>query len=303
LTGSVIEARQVSKRFGEVLAVDRVDLEVRRGELFGVIGHNGAGKSTLFRMMLGLLKPSSGEILVNGVPVHGPAFRDVRRSVGYLPENVVFYDNLSGLETLDFFARLKGADRRLSPRLLERVGLADAARRRVKAYSKGMRQRLGLAQALLGQPALLFLDEPTTGLDPLGRREFYDILRGLREEGVTMLLASHVLSEIQERVDRLAIIKSGQLQAVGSVHELREEMGLPLWFDVRLADGAVQGLRESLAHLPVEEIRVSGDRVSVYCRREAKMAVLGVLAGLDGRVRDVHVREPSLEDVFLGYGG
>lgn len=303
MASAVIEARAVTKRFGEVLAVDRVDLEVRRGELFGVIGHNGAGKSTLFRMMLGLLEPSSGEILVNGVPVHGPEFREVRRTVGYLPENVVFYDNLSGLETLDFFARLKGAGRRECAGLLERVGLAGAARRRVKGYSKGMRQRLGLAQALLGGPRLLFLDEPTTGLDPMGRREFYDILRELREEGVTMMLASHVLSEIQERVDRLAIIKSGQIQAVGSVHGLREEMGLPLWFDVRLADGAVDGLRESLAHLPVEEIRVSGDQVSVYCRREAKMAVLGVLAGLDGRVRDVHVREPSLEDVFLGYGG
>ena len=299
---AVIEARAVVKDYGEVRAVDGVDLQVQAGELFGLIGHNGAGKSTLFKMMLGLLPVSGGDILIDGEPVRGAAFRRVRRTIGYLPENVVFYDNLTGLETLWFFADLKGVDKETCPALLEKVGLTHAAGRRVKGYSKGMRQRLGLAQALLGTPKLLFLDEPTTGLDPEAIREFYRILRELKGQGVTMILTSHILAEIQERVDRLAIMKMGRIQALGSVQELREQMDLPLQFQVRLVNhDFVEVLRTALAALPVENLKVAGNEVSVECHRRAKMAVLETLARLDGNVADIHVREPSLEDVFLGY--
>lgn len=297
----VIETHGLTRHFGDIRAVDGVDLSIRAGEVFGLIGHNGAGKSTLFKMMLGLLAPSGGEIRIEGQAVRGEAFRRVRRRLGYLPENVVFYDNLTGLETLRFFASLKGAKPHECAALIERVGLSHAADRRVKGYSKGMRQRLGFAQALLGHPALLFLDEPTTGLDPEGIREFYGILRELKDEGVTIVLTSHILSEIQERVDRLAIMKTGRIHALGTVQSLREEMDLPLWFDVRLMNGALHTLRAALEHLPVDDIRVNGDRVSVHCRRESKMAVLGMLSSLNGNVVDLHVREPSLEDVFLGY--
>ena len=299
---AVIEARAVVKDYGEVRAVDGVDLQVQAGELFGLIGHNGAGKSTLFKMMLGLLPVSGGDILIDGEPVRGAAFRRVRRTIGYLPENVVFYDNLTGLETLWFFADLKGVDKKTCPALLDKVGLTHAAGRRVKGYSKGMRQRLGLAQALLGSPKLLFLDEPTTGLDPEAIREFYRILRELKGQGVTMILTSHILAEIQERVDRLAIMKLGRIQALGSVQELREQMDLPLQFRVRLVNhDFVESLRAALSELPVENLKVTGNEVSVECHRRAKMAVLETLAHLDGAVADIHVREPSLEDVFLGY--
>jgi Cu-processing system ATP-binding protein len=304
LAKNIIEARQVVKDFGEVRAVDGIDLCVESGELFGLIGHNGAGKSTLFKMMLGLLPATSGEIFINGEAVRGEAFRRVRRSIGYLPENVVFYDNLSGLETLGFFADLKGVDKASCPALLDKVGLTHAGGRRVRGYSKGMRQRLGLAQALLGRPALLFLDEPTTGLDPEAIREFYRILRELKNEGVTMILTSHILAEIQERVDRLAIVKTGRIQALGTVQALREQMDLPLQFRIRLRHHeAVEVLRQSLAHLPVEELKTEGDAVSVQCHRQAKMPVLQILASLNGEVADIHVQEPSLEDVFLGYAG
>ena len=154
----VIVARGVHKHFGAIRAVDGVDLDIRAGELFGLIGHNGAGKSTLFRMLLGLISATAGEIRIDGAKVGGGEFRAVRRRLGYLPENVVLYDNLTGLETLDCFARLKGTPPAANAALLERVGLAPAARRRVREYSKGMRQRLGFAQALLGSPRLLFLD-------------------------------------------------------------------------------------------------------------------------------------------------
>lgn len=303
VNSSLISVRDVRKHFGEVHAVDGVDLDIGKGEIFGLIGHNGAGKSTMFKMLLGLLPATSGEIRIDGTTVRGAAFRAVRRQIGYLPENVVFYDNLSGLETLYFFADLKGAPRSQAQPLLEKVGLAHAAQRRVKGYSKGMRQRLGFAQALLGAPALLFLDEPTNGLDPEGIREFYGILREMKAQGVTVVLTSHILSEIQERVDRLAIMKLGKVQALGTLQSLREQNDLPLQVDVRLGSDGVERLRSALAQLAVENLQVHDDHVSLQCRRHDKMAVLEALTALDGKVLDLHVREPSLEDVFLGYAG
>lgn len=303
MANKVIEVHQITKHYGLIQAVDGVDLAVEAGEVFGLIGHNGAGKSTLFKMMLGLIPATSGEIRIDGAPVRGEEFRRVRRHLGYLPENVVFYDNLSGLETLAFFARLKGVDLGECAALLERVGLTAAAKRRVKGYSKGMRQRLGFAQALLGKPKLLFLDEPTTGLDPEGIREFYRILKEMRSEGATIILTSHILSEIQERVDRLAIMKTGKIQAIGTVQSLREKMALPLRFELRLAPGAEIELRRIVDTLEGAQLSEDGERVTVHCQREAKMPVLQALAALDGRISDLHIREPSLEDVFLGYSG
>lgn len=302
-TKPVIVARGVRKHYGSIHAVDGVDLEVQEGELFGLIGHNGAGKSTMFKMMLGLIPVTSGEIRIDGAPVGGAGgdFRTVRRKIGYLPENVVLYDNLTGLETLQFFAKLKGVPARDNVTLLERVGLIHAAKRRVREYSKGMRQRLGFAQALLGKPRILFLDEPTTGLDPEAIRGFYAILRQLKSEGVTMVITSHILAEIQERVDRLAIMAAGKVQATGTVQALREQMDLPLWFSVRVDPADFEAVRAALGHLPVGAIEARDDHVAVQCQRDTKMAVIAALATLDGKVRDLTVREPSLEDVFFGF--
>jgi len=297
----LIVAHGVRKHYGNIHAVDGVDLDIRSGELFGLIGHNGAGKSTLFKMMLGLIPPTAGDIRIGGALVTGRDFRAVRRTVGYLPENVVLYDNLTGLETLWLFAKLKGAPPAEAAPTLERVGLAHAAKRRVREYSKGMRQRLGFAQALLGKPRILFLDEPTTGLDPEAIRSFYATLRQLRSEGVTTVITSHILAEIQERVDRIAIMTAGKVQARGTVQDLREQVDLPLWFSVRVAKEDFEVVREALSHLQVDAIEAHDDHVKVRCRREAKMAVIEALARLDGRVHDLTVREPSLEDVFFGF--
>lgn len=298
---NVIEVRGAVKHFGETHAVDGVDLTVQAGELFGLIGHNGAGKTTLFKMMLGLLPVTRGEIHIDGQPVRGEAFRQVRRGIGYLPESLALYDNLSGLEVMLFFAKLKDADPRSCLPLLEKVGLANAARRRVRGYSKGMRQRLGFAQALLGSPRLLFLDEPTNGLDPQGIREFYQILRELREQGVTAILTSHILAEIQLRVDRLALMRTGKIQALGTVHSLREELNLPLDFQLTLQPGAEEALRQALANQPAASVQFNGTMAHVRCPRERKMTMLNALVALDSVVLDLHIKEPSLEDVFLGY--
>ena len=296
-----VSLRGVTKHYGALHAVDGVDLDIARGEIFGLIGHNGAGKSTLFKMMLGLIPATSGEILVGGASVRGRGFRAARRHLGYLPENVVLYDNLSGLETLRFFAKLKGAPLAQCQPALDRVGLAHAGKRPVREYSKGMRQRLGFAQALLGAPQVLFLDEPTNGLDPQAIRDFYATLRGLQAQGVTVIITSHILAELQERVDRLAIMAAGKIQAVGSVQALREQTRMPLTVELELdatdAPAAAQALQGATGI--ASEATPAGLRLQ--CPREQKMAVLAALAPLGARVRDLKLLEPSLEDVFFGF--
>ena len=281
---AAVALRGVSKHYGALHAVDGVDLDIPRGEIFGLIGHNGAGKSTLFKMMLGLVPATQGSIVVGGAQVGGRDFRAARRHLGYLPENVVLYDNLSGLETLRFFARLKHAPQTQCQAVLERVGLQHAGQRPVREYSKGMRQRLGFAQALLGQPRVLFLDEPTNGLDPQAIRDFYATLRGLQADGVTVIITSHILAELQERVDRLAIMAAGKVQAVGSVQALREQTQMPLCFTIdltpqdateacRLLDalgarpGHVFNLGHGISqHTPPDNVRVLVDTVHRHSR-------------------------------------
>ncbi|QDX82171.1 copper ABC transporter ATP-binding protein [Denitratisoma sp. DHT3] len=301
MASNIVEVRQVGKQYGAVRAVEAVDLDIPRGQLFGLIGHNGAGKSTLFKMMLGLLTPSGGRIEIDGQPVGASGFRAVRRKIGYLPENLALYDNLTGLETLAFYARLKAAPLDQCPALLARVGLSAAANRYVREYSKGMRQRLGFAQALLGAPSLLFLDEPTNGLDPEAIRDFYRQLRELGAAGTTIILTSHILSEIQERVDRLAIMQNGRIRAEGSVQALRESVNLPLTFEVRMAPDQIGLARQALAGLPLEPAAEEDGVLRFSCEREMKMRAVAALAALDGRVQDLHVHEPTLEDVFFGY--
>lgn len=297
-----IEIRGAVKRFGTIRALDGVDLEIRKGEIFGLIGHNGAGKSTLFKLMLGLLPLDGGEILIQGRALRGGGFRTLRRRIGYLPENVALYDNLTGIETLRFFAALKGADQHTCATALERVGLGHAAGRRVRGYSKGMRQRLGFAQALLGQPDTLFLDEPSNGLDPEGIRAFYTMLEALRDAGTTVVISSHILAELQERVDRLAILRAGRVEAVGTLQTLRRARPLPLRLRVQVRDGQMAAVRAVLQPFAVDGLQTTDEEITLRCRREDKMAVLAALTALGERVRDVLMQEPSLEELFLGYG-
>ena len=216
----------VVKAYGRHEVLKGISLEVHAGECVALLGPNGAGKTTLFKLILGLVRPGGGQVSIDGMDPAARAFRAYRSEIGFLPENVSFHQAMTGREVLAFYARLKGASASECPVLLERVGLADVAKRRVGTYSKGMRQRLGLAQALLGHPRLLFLDEPTTGLDPSLRRQFYDLIEELRRNGTTALISSHALSEIEARTDRVAIMKAGLLVACGTLDDLRREAGL-----------------------------------------------------------------------------
>ncbi|OWW21453.1 ABC transporter ATP-binding protein [Noviherbaspirillum denitrificans] len=303
MTSVPIQVTEVTKRFGDVQALDGVSLTVQKGEMFGLIGHNGAGKSTLFKLMLGLAPVSGGEVCVHGVSTGGKAFRDVRRRIGYLPENFVTYDNLTGLEVLRLFADLKRVPRCECDALLERVGLGAASGRRVRGYSKGMRQRLGFAQVLLGNPDLIFLDEPTNGLDAEGIHEFYRILRDVQEQGATIVITSHILAEIQERVDRLVILSSGKVAAQGTIAQLRAQMVLPSIIEVNLHPGYHQEVHGALSRAEGLQMRIGEDVAHISCAQSEKVAVLQILSTMAHAVRDISIREPSLEDLFLGYGG
>jgi Cu-processing system ATP-binding protein len=303
MTNNAIDVRHAGRHFGDVVALDDVSLSIGAGSMVGLIGHNGAGKSTLFKLMLGLLAPSAGDVLVHGVPTGARAFRNVRRRIGYLPETFVTYDNLTGMEVLHLFADLKRVPRAACAAVLERVGLGQAAQRRVHGYSKGMRQRLGFAQVLLGSPDLIFLDEPTNGLDPEGIHDFYRILRDVQAQGATIVITSHILAEIQERVDELVILQAGRIAAQGTLADLRARLALPSEIRIVPRRGEAARTHAALAHLAGLASTIDADCVRVACLPGQKLAVLGVLAALADAVHDVAIHEPSLEDLFLGYGG
>jgi Cu-processing system ATP-binding protein len=224
---SVVTIENAGKEYEGHTVLAGVNLTLAQGKCLALIGHNGAGKTTLMKLILGLIRPTAGRIEVLGVDP-AAANKEFRRQLGFLPENVAFHEELTGADTLAFYARLKGLSPTSCPQLLERVGLSSAAMRRVGTYSKGMRQRLGLAQALLGTPKLLLLDEPTTGLDPVLRQEFFQIIRELTVAGTTVVISSHILTELEARTDLVAIMREGQLVAHGDLDTLRREAGLPL---------------------------------------------------------------------------
>ncbi|HEY6014772.1 MAG TPA: ABC transporter ATP-binding protein, partial [Candidatus Limnocylindrales bacterium] len=226
---AVIRTRRLTKRYGTLTAVDHLDLVVHRGEIFGLLGQNGAGKTTTILMLLGLTEPSSGEARVMGLdPEREP--RLVKRRVGYLPDAVGFYGGLSGRQNLRYTANLNGLRRDVAEHaiadVLEQVGLTDRADDRVDTYSRGMRQRLGIADALVKTPDLLILDEPTTAIDPLGVVEILELLRRLvNERGLAIMLSSHLLTQVQSVCDRIGIFAAGRLVGQGTVDELAATFG------------------------------------------------------------------------------
>jgi len=242
----IIRTAALEKRYGTKHAVRRLDLEVRRGEVFGLLGPNGAGKTTTILMLLGLAEPSGGSARVLGLDPAREPLR-VKRRVGYLPDNVGFYGSLTARENLRYTCRLNGIEGPVAEegieRWLTRVGLADVADDRVDSFSRGMRQRLGLADALVKEPAILILDEPTASIDPVGVREILDLVDELsRDDGVTVLLASHLLDQVQRVCDRIAIFVAGEVVAMGALAELAagNDHGVTVSFEVGVdGDGAI----------------------------------------------------------------
>ena len=293
-----VEIKHVSKRYSKIEAVRDVSLDLATGETTALVGHNGAGKTTLLKLMLGLARPSAGAIRVLGDEPAAGEFK-ARSKVGYLPENVSFNTALTGREILLFYSRLKREPVEKALGLLDRVGLGKASRRRVATYSKGMRQRLGLAQALLGEPQVLLLDEPTTGLDPELRLSFYEIMRTLRDRGATVVLSSHALAELGERADRVIIMNSGAVVAQGSIEELRRLARLPARIRLTMA-GEADSIQDWLDKGETWH-RVNGHVVQVDIGPERKIELLRRATEPSAAVTDVEVTPPTLDELYAHF--
>lgn len=256
---AVIEARGLKREFrplwrgAPVVAVDDLDLDVAAGRVFGLLGPNGSGKTTTILMLLGLLKPTAGAVTVLG---HPAGHREARRRTGFLPEETRLYEFLTGAETLDFIGRLFGlprAERRQrADELLKRTGMWDARDRRLQTYSKGMARRIGLAQALIARPELVILDEPTSGLDPVGNREVRDLLREVAAAGATILLTSHILSDVAEVCDEIAILHRGRRILAGDVGTLLSDAKRLVWETDAVPEEKRARIRELLAAEGIE---------------------------------------------------
>jgi ABC-2 type transport system ATP-binding protein len=292
---AAIEAEGLTRRYGRRLAVDHVDLVIPPGEIFGFLGANGAGKSSTIKMLLGLIRPSSGRVLLFGRPPDDSA---VRRRLGFLPEQFRFPEWLTAAELMDYHGRLLGippAERRSrGQRVLEQVGLAGRGGDRLRGFSKGMLQRAGLAQALMGTPSLIFLDEPTSGLDPVGRADVRQLIQGLRAEGVTVFLNSHILSDVETVCDRVAILHAGKVAAAGPLTTLLHP---DTQVDVRV--GGLAAPQMQALGWPASQME--GNRWRLRLPDEQSVPELARrLIAAGGELYDLHLHQRSLEDLFLG---
>lgn len=294
-----IETSSLRKVYGDKAAVDDLTITVEQGEVFGFLGPNGAGKTTSIKMLMGLVYPTSGNARLLGRPLGD---RATRKRIGFLPELFRFHDWLTGEEFLQLHGQLYGmprADRsRRIPEVLDLVGLADFGGKRIRTYSKGMQQRIGLAQALLNNPRLVFLDEPTSALDPLGRRDVRTILARLREDGVTVFLNSHLLGEVELSSDRVAIIDHGRVAAIGNVEDLLHR---DLLVEFRLGAIDQDSLDELKTLVSVEQIS-NGPRTTITCRASDEEIVARAVDCLSRRGVSIYGVMPerrTLEDVFV----
>jgi len=298
---AVITAQGLTKRYGKASAVDAISFAIRNGEVFGLLGPNGAGKTTTILMMLGLTEISSGQVSVLGFnPARAPL--QVKRHVGYLPDSVGFYDNLSAVENLAYTAKLMGLSLKdRTERIadaLTRVRLADVAHKRVATFSRGMRQRLGLAEIIVKRAEIAILDEPTSGLDPQATIEFLELIAELKRGGTTVLLSSHLLDQVQRICDRVALFKSGRIEMMGSVAELAVQV-LGAGFVVEVeAEGA--GIARKLSTIPgVTKVEtLSADRYRMTAERDVRPDAASAVVAVNGALKRLSVDEPSLEAIY-----
>ncbi len=292
----VIVTENVVKRFGKITALKGVSLTVERGEIFGLLGQNGAGKTTLIKILLGVIRKTEGEASLLDRPA-GTA--SVRRRVGYLPEDHRFPDYHTGASLLDFYGALLEVPGRVRrkriPEILDVVGLKGRMHYKIRTYSKGMKQRLGVAQALLHEPDVIFLDEPTDGVDPVGRREIRDLMQSLKAEGKTIFLNSHLLSEVEQICDRVAILAKGELVREGDIATLTKQQG---FFLIGLAAGEVFP-RDEVIGLGYD-VRPLGDFWEVALTAGQTIDPVVALLGTRGlRLRHLVQKRQTLEDLFM----
>lgn len=304
MTEIVIETQNLTKRYDDVTAVDNLNLTIRAGEVFGILGPNGSGKTTTILMLLGLTEPTDGWARVLGFdPMRQPL--EVKSRVGYLPDQVGFYDELTARENLLYTAKLNGLSRPIAQRritdALEHMGLADVADRRVGTFSRGMRQRLGVAEILLKHPQMIILDEPTLGLDPEAAREFLQIIRAFKEEKITVLLSSHLLHQVQAICDRVGLFSHGKMVLEGTVVELsRQVLGGAYRVHVRAVG---PDLTPALQKIPsaVSVKKLDSDLYKVEAQEDIRAEVARITVQAGAKLLSLGLEEPSLDEVYQRY--
>ena len=320
MSDNIIEMVELTKKYGTFTAVDHLSLSVRKGEIFGLLGPNGAGKSTSILMMLGLTEPSSGKVSVCGInSTINPI--EVKKRVGYLPEDVGFYDDRTGLENLMFTARLNGIDDKTATekamQLMKRVGLPGVENKKTGKYSRGMRQRLGLADVLIKDPEVIILDEPTSGIDPKGVHEFLEMIASLsKAEGLTVLFSSHNLHQVQQVCDRVGLFVNGKLLAEGDIHSLSQQLfsGSPWVTEVKITSGSTETGDDAdkvkdadwLATVlkpveGIEKITQTNDNYIIECSRDVSAAIARRIIEAGAELDYLNRKEYGLDDIYYRY--
>ena len=295
---ALLKASNLVKQFGNIDAVNKIDFSIEEGKCVALLGPNGAGKTTTLKMLAGLLKPTSGSI-----EFKGKKGKDLREFIGYLPQSTAFFNWMSGMEFLVFAGQLaklgrKEAEQR-SEELLERVGLRDAKKRKIGGYSGGMKQRLGLAQALIHRPKLLILDEPVSALDPHGRREVLEMMREIKEE-TTILFSTHVLHDAEEISDDILIMHDGEIAVSGSLESVMKEYQQPI-IQIEFERQADDWLKSIASYSFVSEVNIQGNKASILLTdmEKGKQALLKEIVDKELPIRKFEMSQSTLEDLFM----
>ena len=297
-TASSIEVADLTKKYKDLTAVDNLSFNVRTGEIFGLLGPNGAGKTTTIKAILGLIHINSGKIKINGFDIKEEDI-EARKSVGYLPERVAFYDNLTPLQTLHFFCELRGDDKSVAKPLISEVGLEEAINRKVGTYSKGMVQLLGVAQVRIGNPPVYILDEPMAGLDARWVKIIRERIKMLNKQGATILFSSHILTEVENLCDRVAIIDKGKLIAEDTVSNLNKYLRIKPRLEISIPslNGKVPKVIRDLKG--VEAVDAKDDTLFVTCESSVRSRVITNLEKAGLKIAGIKTIEPSLEEAFV----
>jgi ABC-2 type transport system ATP-binding protein len=296
----MIRTENLTKVYNGKPAVDGLNLEIGEGEIFGFLGPNGAGKSTTILMLTGMIEPTAGRCFVDGIEVANDPLA-VKRIIGYLPEDVGFYGNLTGEQNLDYFARfydMNAADRKERIAEILRLVHLDGVTQKAGEYSRGMKQRLGLAQALINDPKVLFLDEPTANLDPEGVREYRDLVTRLAGEGKTVFVSSHILSEVRAVCRTVGLLAAGRLVAQGTIDEVARTLASPGGETFRIVVETAEDLPD-LSDPDIIEFERDGNRAVIQAKSDIRERLAAAIAEEGLHIREIRLEEPSIEDAFM----
>lgn len=296
----MIRTENLTKVYNGKPAVDGLNLEIGEGEIFGFLGPNGAGKSTTILMLTGMIEPTAGRCFVDGIEVANDPLA-VKKIIGYLPEDVGFYGNLTGEQNLDYFARfydMNAADRKERIAEILRLVHLDGVTQKAGEYSRGMKQRLGLAQALINDPKVLFLDEPTANLDPEGVREYRDLVTRLAGEGKTVFVSSHILSEVRAVCRTVGLLAAGRLVAQGTIDEVARTLASPGGETFRIVVETAEDLPD-LSDPDIIEFERDGNRAIIQAKSDIRERLAAAIAEEGLHIREIRLEEPDIEDAFM----